>query len=45
MNSQLSEYQQTDKGAEVARIKSIIANGAWGCLDRLHERLAKLRSL
>lgn len=42
MNSQLSAYEQTDTGTELQRVKKIIANGAWGCLDKLHERLAKL---
>ena len=36
MNFQLSAYQTTDAEEEVTRIKKILANGAWGCLDKLN---------
>ena len=42
MNTQLSAYQTTDKGEELSRIKKILNNGAWGCLEKLRERIAKL---
>ena len=45
MNSQLSAYQHSGVGEKLARINKIISNGAWGCMDRLQERLAKLRQL
>ena len=45
MNTQLSAYQTTDKGEELSRIKKIIANGAWGCLEKLRQRISKLHEL